>query len=230
MDSLIEIQDVTKIYTRGPNQVQVLDHIDLSVEEGWFVVLMGPSGSGKSTLLNLVAGVDEPTSGSVVVGGLDLSSMKESKITSWRTRNIGYVFQFYNLMPVLTAYENIELPLLLLSLSKKQRHDHVMAALEAVGLEDRSHHYPRQLSGGQEQRVALARAIVADTRVLLADEPTGNLDAESEIEIMELLRRLNSEFNKTILMVTHDASAAAYGHQVLKLEKGRLVAAEKEAV
>jgi putative ABC transport system ATP-binding protein len=185
---------------------------------------MGPSGSGKTTLLNIVAGIDRPTSGRVAVDGRDVLGMSESERTAWRTRTIGYVFQFHNLMPVLTAYENVELPLLLLPLSRKERHDHVLAALEAVGLLDRQGHFPRQLSGGQAQRVAIARAIVTDARILLADEPTGNLDAESAKEVMTLLKRLNQEYHKTILTVTHDANAAGYADRALRLEKGQLIA------
>jgi putative ABC transport system ATP-binding protein len=222
MQTAVQIRDLRKVYIRGRNEVIALEDIDLDIEQGSFVALMGPSGSGKTTLLNIIAGIDEPTSGAVSVDGADLRSMSDSQKTAWRTRSIGYIFQFYNLLPVLTAWENIELPLLALGLSKRSRRDHVEAALEAVGLTDRSRHYPRELSGGQEQRVAIARAIVTDARLLVADEPTGNLDAESEQEIMELLRRLNEEYDKTLIMVTHDAAAAAYAKRRLKLEKGRL--------
>ncbi|MFC1479347.1 ABC transporter ATP-binding protein [Planctomycetota bacterium] len=228
MDTCIEIRDLQKIYQQGPNEVRVLEHIELDVNTGEFVTLMGPSGSGKTTLLNIIGGIDLPTSGSVTVAGADVSGMTDSEKTSWRTRTIGYIFQFYNLMPVLTAYENVELPLLLLPLSKKERRDHVMAALEAVGILDRKDHFPRQLSGGQEQRVAIARAIVTDAKILLADEPTGNLDAASEKDIMQLLKQLNTDFNKTILMVTHDKTAADFTHRTLKLEKGLLAHEKKE--
>ena len=200
-----------------------LDDIDLDIPPGDFVALMGPSGSGKTTLLNIIAGIDHATVGSVTVNGADLDSMGESQRTAWRTRSIGYIFQFYNLLPVLTAWENIELPLLVLPLSKRERREHVETALEAVGLTDRGSHYPRELSGGQEQRVAIARAIVTDARILVADEPTGNLDAASETEIMELLSQLNAEYDKTLVMVTHDASAAAFAKRTLRLEKGKLM-------
>jgi putative ABC transport system ATP-binding protein len=229
MAPLIEIRDLEKTYVRAQSRIEVLDHVSLDVEAGEFLALMGPSGSGKTTLLNILAAIDHPTSGSVKIDGVDLAEMSESQKTSWRTRSIGYIFQFYNLMPVLTAYENVELPLLLLSLSKRERREHVEAALEAVALTDRSDHFPRQLSGGQEQRVAIARALVTDVRILVADEPTGNLDAQSETEIMELLERLHTEFDKTIVMVTHDATAAAYADRILRLEKGRLCPEKKEA-
>ena len=229
MPMVVQIRDLRKVYTRGRNEVVALEDINLDIAEGGFVALMGPSGSGKSTLLNIIAGVDEPTSGSVTVDGADLCSMSESQKTTWRTRSIGYIFQFYNLLPVLTAWENVELPLLALGLSRRRRRDHVETALEAVGLSDRSTHYPRELSGGQEQRVAIARAIVTDARILVADEPTGNLDADSETEIMELLQRLNGEHDKTLVLVTHDAAAAAYARRQIRLEKGRLVdASDKE--
>jgi len=226
METSVQVRDLTRTYVRGQNEVHALDHVSVEVESGEFVALMGPSGSGKSTLLNIIAGIDEPTSGAVLVDGVDLAAMNESQKTSWRTRSIGYVFQFYNLLPVLTAWENVELPLLVLALSKQDRREHVQIALEAVGLTDRAEHYPRELSGGQEQRVAIARAIVTDPRILVADEPTGNLDAEAEREIMELLQRLNKDYNKTMVMVTHDAAAAAYADRVLRLEKGKLVRSE----
>jgi len=226
METSVQVRDLTRTYVRGQNEVHALDHVSVEVESGEFVALMGPSGSGKSTLLNIIAGIDEPTSGAVLVDGVDLAAMNESQKTSWRTRSIGYVFQFYNLLPVLTAWENVELPLLVLALSKQDRREHVQIALEAVGLTDRAEHYPRELSGGQEQRVAIARAIVTDPRILVADEPTGNLDAEAEREIMELLQRLNKDYNKTMVMVTHDAAAAAYAARVLRLEKGKLVRSE----
>ena len=222
METCIEIRDLTKVYRAGPNEVRALDSVSLDIPRGAFVALMGPSGSGKTTLLNIIAGIDHTTSGRVAIEGVDIAAMTEADKARWRTRTIGYIFQFYNLLPVLTAYENVELPLLLLPLSKAQRHDHVMAALEAVNLSDRRSHYPRELSGGQEQRVAIARAIVTDARILVADEPTGNLDAENEQEIMALLKRLNKEFAKTMLMVTHDAAAAAFADHIVRLEKGSL--------
>ena len=223
MSRNIEIKDLMKVYTKGDNEIHALDHIDLTVQAGEFVALMGPSGSGKTTLLNIIAGVDFPTSGKVFVDEKDITALTESQKTKWRTRHIGYIFQFYNLMPVLTAYENVELPLLLLHMSKKERHEHVTAALEAVGISERSKHFPRELSGGQEQRVAIARAIVTDAHVVVADEPTGNLDAESEQEIMALLKQLNKQLEKTILMVTHDEAAAKFADRTVRLEKGKLV-------
>ena len=222
METSVQVRDLRRTYVRGQNEVCALDQVSVEVGAGEFVALMGPSGSGKSTLLNIIAGIDEPTSGAVVVDGVDLAAMNESQKTSWRTRSIGYVFQFYNLLPVLTAWENVELPLLVLALPKQERREHVQTALEAVGLTDRAEHYPRELSGGQEQRVAIARAIVTDPRILVADEPTGNLDAEAERDIMELLQRLNKDYSKTLIMVTHDAAAAGYADRVLRLEKGKL--------
>jgi putative ABC transport system ATP-binding protein len=197
----------------------------MTVEEGEFLALMGPSGSGKSTLLNLLAGIDQPSSGSIVIAGTEIAGLSESALASWRARHVGFIFQLYNLIPVLTAFENVELPLLLTNLSKKQRRDHVMTALEIVGLADRSKHYPRQLSGGQEQRVAIARAIVTDPTILLADEPTGDLDAKSGEEILTLLKSLNTQYKKTIIMVTHDPHAAERATQTYHLEKGTFVAA-----
>ncbi len=222
MTRAIEIRGLEKRYARGEGTVDVLEHIELDVEQGEFVALMGPSGSGKTTLLNIVAGIDSPSSGSVAVEGKDLLAMTDAEKTAWRTRTIGYVFQFHNLLPVLTAAENVELPLLLLPLSRRQRREHVSAALEAVGLEGRRDHRPRELSGGEEQRVAIARAIVTDSRILLADEPTGSLDADSAEGIMVLLQRLNSEFGKTVVVVTHDSKAAGYAGRCLRIEKGRL--------
>ena len=227
MDGYIRVRNLRKSYTRGANEILVLDGVDLDVREGEFVALMGPSGSGKTTLLNIIAGIDRPSGGTVTVDGADVTAMSDSQQTAWRTRNLGYVFQFYNLLPVLTAGENVELPLLVLSLSRRQRREHVLAALEAVGATDRMKHYPRQMSGGQEQRVAIARAIVTDARIIVADEPTGNLDAAAEKEIMELLRRLCDELDKTMILVTHDASAAAYADRVVRLEKGRIVPQEE---
>jgi putative ABC transport system ATP-binding protein len=222
MSSLIEIADLGKIYKQGEIEVEALKDVSLNIDAGDFVALMGPSGSGKTTLLNIIAGIDSQTSGSVTVAEENIASFNDAQRSAWRTRGIGYIFQFYNLIPVLTAYENIELPLLMFSMSKQERHDHVMASLEAVGATEFMKQFPRQLSGGQEQRVAIARAIVTDASILVADEPTGNLDAKSEAEIMTLLKRLNTEFKKTIIMVTHDASAAEYAHRTVRLEKGRL--------
>jgi putative ABC transport system ATP-binding protein len=224
MAAFIEIRDLGKAYRRGTNEVVALDRVSLDVAAGEFLALMGPSGSGKTTLLNIVAGVDRADRGSVTVDGVDLAGLTESEKTRWRAASAGYIFQFYNLIPVLTAYENVELPLLVRPLSRKERRDHTLAALEAVGLLDRQDHLPRQLSGGQEQRVAIARAIVTDPKLIVADEPTGNLDAGSEQEIMTLLKRLNKEFRKTMLMVTHDTAAAAFADRTVRLEKSRLCA------
>ena len=221
--ALIELRDVTKAYKRDAIEIPVLDRMSMSIEAGEYVALMGPSGSGKSTLLNLLAGIDRPTRGSVRVGDTEISALSERALATWRARHIGFIFQLYNLIPVLTAFENVELPLLLTSLTKKQRRDHVMTALGIVGLADRDSHYPRQLSGGQEQRVAIARAIVTDPTILLADEPTGDLDKKSEEEVLTLLQRLNKEFKKAIVMVTHDPKAAACAVRTVMLEKGALV-------
>jgi len=221
--ALIELRDVAKTYRRDQIEVPVLDGVSITVPEGDFLGLMGPSGSGKSTLLNLLAGIDRPTRGSVRIGGTEISSLPERALAGWRARHIGFIFQLYNLIPVLTAFENVELPLLLTTLSKKQRREHVMTALNIVSLADRASHYPRQLSGGQEQRVAIARAIVTDPTLLLADEPTGDLDAKSAGEVLTLLQRLNREFKKTIVMVTHDPHAAERAAHILHLEKGTLV-------
>jgi putative ABC transport system ATP-binding protein len=222
---LIELKDVRKKYKRDTIEIPVLDGVSMSVDEGDFLALMGPSGSGKSTLLNLLAGIDQPTSGSIRIGGTEISALPERALAPWRARHVGFIFQLYNLIPVLTAFENVELPLLLTNLSKKQRREHVMTALEIVGLSDRAGHYPRQLSGGQEQRVAIARAVVTDPTLLLADEPTGDLDAKSGAEILTLLQRLNAEFKKTIIMVTHDPNAAERATHTYHLEKGTFVAA-----
>jgi len=221
--ALIELQDVTKSYKRDSIEIPVLDRVTISVPAGEYLGLMGPSGSGKSTLLNLLAGIDRPTHGSIRVGDTDTTRLSERALAAWRARHIGFIFQLYNLIPVLTAFENVELPLLLTNLSKKQRRDHVMTALGIVSLSDRAQHYPRQLSGGQEQRVAIARAIVTDPTLLLADEPTGDLDAKSAGEVLTLLQRLNQEYKKTIIMVTHDPHAAERATRVLHLEKGTLV-------
>jgi putative ABC transport system ATP-binding protein len=222
---LIDLRDVTKTYKRDAIEVPVLDGVTMSVDEGQFVALMGPSGSGKSTLLNLLAGIDRPTSGSIRVAGAEIGNLSERQLAQWRAQHVGFIFQLYNLIPVLTAFENVELPLLLTNLSAKQRREHVMIALDIVGLSERARHYPRQLSGGQEQRVAIARAIVTDPTMLLADEPTGDLDAKSGQEILTLLQRLNGEFKKTIIMVTHDPHAAERATRVLHLEKGMFVPA-----
>jgi len=221
--TLIELNGVAKSYKRDAIEIPVLDGVTITVDEGDFLGLMGPSGSGKSTLLNLLAGIDRPSRGTIRIGGTDISALSESALATWRARHIGFIFQLYNLIPVLTAFENVELPLLLTSLSKKMRRDHVMTALGIVGLGDREKHYPRQLSGGQEQRVAIARAIVTDPTLLLADEPTGDLDAKSAGEVLTLLQRLNQEYKKTIVMVTHDPHAAERASHLLHLEKGTLV-------
>ncbi|OLD67331.1 MAG: ABC transporter ATP-binding protein [Acidobacteria bacterium 13_1_40CM_2_68_10] len=220
--SLISIEHVSKVYRRDSLQIPVLEDIKLEIGKGDFVALMGPSGSGKTTLLNLIAGIDTPTAGRIIIDGRDISSMNESGLARWRSDHIGFIFQLYNLIPVLTAFENVELPLLLTKLSRKERQEHVRTALSIVGLADRMDHYPRQLSGGQEQRVAIARAIVADPLILVADEPTGDLDAKSAEEILDLLNRLNGEFHKTVVMVTHDPRAAARAHRLLHLDKGVL--------
>ena len=219
---MIEVRNVSKSYHRDSLLVPVLNDISITVPEGEFMALMGPSGSGKTTLLNLIAGIDKPDKGSIKVNATDISSLSESGLAKWRANNVGFIFQFYNLLPVLTAFENVELPLLLTNLSKKERREHVEATLKLVGLADRMKHYPKQLSGGQEQRVAIARALVTDPTVLVADEPTGDLDRVSASEVMTLLDRLNKEFKKTIVMVTHDPRAAEKAHQVKHLDKGEL--------
>jgi putative ABC transport system ATP-binding protein len=222
MGELVEVVNVYKAYRRDGMEIPVLENISLTVKEGDFVALMGPSGSGKTTLLNLIAGIDRPSKGRIVVGGDDLSSLSETALAKWRARHIGMIFQFYNLMPVLTAFENVELPLLLTKLSKKQRKEHVDTALGVVGLTDRAAHYPKQLSGGQQQRVAIARAVVTDPTILVADEPTGDLDRKSGDEVLTLMDRLNSEFKKTVIMVTHDPHAAEKAHVIRHLDKGEL--------
>ena len=219
---MIEIHNISKSYRRDSLEVPVLSNITIDVPQGEFLALMGPSGSGKTTLLNLIAGIDRPDRGSIVVNGTDIATLNESTLATWRSRNVGFIFQFYNLLPVLTAFENVELPLLLTHLSRKERREHVEASLKLVGLEDRMKYYPKQLSGGQEQRVAIARAIVTDPTVLVADEPTGDLDRVSAGEVMTLLDRLNKEFKKTIVMVTHDPRAAEKAHKVMHLDKGEL--------
>jgi putative ABC transport system ATP-binding protein len=228
METLVEIRDVRKVYKRDAFDVPVLNGITLDVPRGDFLALMGPSGSGKTTLLNLMAGIDRPTSGRIIVDGKEISRFSETALASWRARHVGFIFQLYNLIPVLNAFENVELPLLLTKLSKKERREHVATALNVVGLGDRMAHYPRQLSGGQEQRVAIARAIVTDPSIIVADEPTGDLDARNAQETLDLLQRLNEEFEKTIIMVTHDPRAAQHGRRTLHLEKGLL--AESGAV
>src|SRR6184192_4935557 len=218
METLVEIRDVRKVYKRDQFDVPVLNGITLDVPRGDFLALMGPSGSGKTTLLNLIAGIDRPTSGRILVDGKEISRFSETALASWRARHVGFIFQLYNLIPVLNAFENVELPLLLTKLNKKQRRQHVEAALNIVGLNDRMFHYPRQLSGGQEQRVAIARAVVTDPTIIVADEPTGDLDAKNAEEILNLLQRLNEEFDKTIVMVTHDPKAAQHARRMLHLE------------
>jgi putative ABC transport system ATP-binding protein len=218
----IEIRGLTKSYRRGDQIVPVLSDITLDVAPGEFTALMGPSGSGKSTLLNLIAGIDKPDSGALRVGGLDISALTESELADWRARHIGFIFQFYNLMPVLSAFENIELPLMLTPLSRRERRERVELTLTMMGLADRSTHYPSELSGGQQQRVAIARAIVTDPELIVADEPTGDLDRVSAADILALLRRLNESLGKTILMVTHDAQAARSARRIIHLDKGEL--------
>jgi putative ABC transport system ATP-binding protein len=221
-DSLITIDHVGKVYHRDALEIPVLDDINLEIPAGEFVSLMGPSGSGKTTLLNLIAGIDSPTRGRIRIGGKDVGAMSQSELAKWRSSTIGFIFQLYNLLPVLTAFENVELPLLLTHLKKGERKHHVETALKIVSLTDRMDHYPRQLSGGQEQRVAIARAIVSDPTILVADEPTGDLDAKSAEEILTLLNRLNGEYKKTIVMVTHDPKAAGRAHRMVHLDKGVL--------
>jgi putative ABC transport system ATP-binding protein len=225
--ALIQVRGLNKTYRRGGEQIQVLQGLNLDVDQGDFVGFMGPSGSGKTTLLNLLGALDVPTAGSISVAGDEITHMSSGKLTEWRARHVGFVFQMYNLIPVLTAFQNVELPLLLTRLSRSERRQHVETALAIVGLADRMDHYPRQLSGGQEQRVAIARAIVSDPTFLLCDEPTGDLDRKSADEIMALIAELVDHHNKTVLMVTHDPVVAARAHTVLHLEKGILVEAAK---
>ena len=220
--ALIEVQNLSKSYRRDSLEIPVLRNISLNVSEGEFIAFMGPSGSGKTTLLNLIAGIDRPSEGRILIAGVDVTELTETELAAWRSRNVGFIFQFYNLIPVLTAVENVELPLILTPLSKKQRRAHAETALEVVGLADRMQHYPRQLSGGQEQRVAIARAIASDPAILVADEPTGDLDKVSAEEVLDLMDRLNRELTKTILMVTHDPRAAERARSVRHLEKGEL--------
>ena len=220
--SIVSVQNISKSYWRDSMEIPVLRNISFDVPEGEFVGLMGPSGSGKTTLLNLIAGIDRPSQGAIIVSSTDVTRLNESQLAKWRAHNIGFVFQFYNLLPVMTAFENVELPLLLTKLTKKERREHVEFALKVVGLEDRMDHYPKQLSGGQEQRVAIARAIVTDPTILIADEPTGDLDKTSAMEILNLLEQLNDGFKKTIIMVTHDPRAADKAHIIKHLDKGEL--------
>jgi putative ABC transport system ATP-binding protein len=220
--AMVDVRNVTKVYRKDAEELVVLNGLSLQVQEGDYAALMGPSGSGKSTLLNLIAGIDKPTSGDVVVAGTNVAQLGETELASFRSHNVGFIFQFYNLIPVLNATENVELPLLLTHLSKAQRRERALTALKVVGLADRATHYPRQLSGGQEQRVAIARAIVTDPKVLVADEPTGDLDAKSAHEILDLMGALNKDFGKTIVMVTHDPRAAERAKTQHHLEKGVL--------
>jgi len=220
---LVDISHVAKSYRRGVQTVPVLSDITLGIGEGDFVALMGPSGSGKSTLLNLIAGIDRPDSGELKVGGLDITRLPEAALAEWRAAHVGFIFQFYNLMPVLTAFENIELPLMLTRLTRKERRERVGLVLEMVNLADRMHHYPSELSGGQQQRVAIARAFIADPTLIVADEPTGDLDRASAEEVLSLMQRFNRELGKTIIMVTHDAHAAAAAKALVHLEKGELI-------
>ncbi len=221
--ALIECRNLTRTYTKGSTTITPLDDLDLDIESGTFIALMGPSGSGKTTLLNLIAGIDSPTSGSLIVAGADLATLSGAKLAQWRAEHIGYIFQLYNLIPVLTAYENVELPLLLKPMSRRERHRKVSAALDLVGIADRYDHFPRQLSGGQEQRVAIARAIVSDPTIIVADEPTGDLDRASAAEIMSLLQRVNRELGRTLIMVTHDPKTTEFAEKTLHLDKGKLV-------
>jgi putative ABC transport system ATP-binding protein len=221
--SLIQVRDLDKKYKRGDGEIHVLQGLNLDVDKGEFIAFMGPSGSGKTTLLNLLGGLDVPTRGSITVAGDEVTHMSAAKLTEWRARHVGFIFQIYNLIPVLNAFQNVELPLLLTKLSKAERRDHVETALSVVGLADRMKHFPRQLSGGQEQRVAIARAIVADPTFLLCDEPTGDLDRKSADEVMALMEELVGKYHKTVLMVTHDPLVAARAHATFHLEKGALI-------
>ncbi len=224
-EPLIQCRGLTKSYKKGDNTITPLQELDLDVPAGDFLALMGPSGSGKTTLLNLIAGIDRPTGGRLVIGGTDIATLSRTRLADWRSTHVGYVFQLYNLVPVLTAYENVELPLLLHRMSPRERHARVQTALQLVGVADRHDHYPRQLSGGQEQRVAIARAIVTDPTIIVGDEPTGDLDQESATAIMDLMTQLCDGLGKTLILVTHDAKCAAYAKRTLHLEKGQLVEA-----
>jgi len=220
---VVQVRNVSKVFRRDAFEVKALEEVSLNIAEGEFLALMGPSGSGKTTLLNMIAAIDRPTSGELLVMGQNIFQLSDKQTARWRNEHIGYVFQTFNLIPVLTAFENVELPLLLSKLTQQQRREHVMTALRLVGLEDRVNHLPKQLSGGQEQRVAIARASVTDPTLVLADEPTGDLDSHSATEILEILKRLNESFKKTVVMVTHDPHAAAYAHTTRHLEKGMLL-------
>ena len=222
-DPIVQIRDLTKFYRHGEIEVTALDRISVDIQEQEFMALMGPSGSGKSTLLHIIAGLDRPTDGVCLVRGINVGNLSETELADWRNNHVGFVFQTFNLIPVLTAAENVELPLLLTGLSKRERRDHVAAALALVGLGDRARHLPRQLSGGQEQRVAIARALVTDPPLVVADEPTGNLDAHSAHEVLSLLQTLNRQAGKTIILVTHDPKAAAFAQRTIHLEKGQLL-------
>ncbi len=222
-EALIRIRQLSKVYHRGGQRIAVLENLDLTVQPAEFVALMGPSGSGKSTLLNLIAGIDQPTSGTIEIGGVDIATLGERALADWRAANVGFIFQFYNLMPVLTAYENVELPLLLTNLTRRERRAHVEAALEMVKLADRMDHFPNELSGGQQQRVAIARALVTDPTLIVADEPTGDLDRATGEEVLRLMDELHRDLGKTIVMVTHDPKAAARAGRLIHLEKGLLV-------
>ena len=222
VEALVEIRNLAKSYQRGGQTVPVLSDITLDIEAGDFIALMGPSGSGKTTLLNLIAGIDKPDAGSLRVGGVDIAALSEAELADWRAANVGFIFQFYNLMPVLTAYENVELPLMLTPLSRAERRARVELVLSVVGLADRMEHYPNELSGGQQQRVAIARAVVADPTLIVADEPTGDLDRVSAADILLMMQRLNEEIGKTIIMVTHDATAARAAKHLVHLDKGEL--------
>jgi putative ABC transport system ATP-binding protein len=228
--ALVLIEGLSKSYMRGDQEIPVLRNMSLTVEPGEFLALMGPSGSGKTTLLNLIAGIDRPDQGTLRIAGVDISDLGESELSAWRASHVGFIFQFYNLIPVLSAFENVQLPLLLTSLSRKDRKNHAMAALEAVGLSDRVDHYPSQLSGGQQQRVAIARAIVTDPVILVADEPTGDLDKKSASDVLNLLGQLNEVFHKTIVMVTHDPRAAKKSKRILYLDKGVLANSLKNEI
>ena len=221
--TLIECRELTRQYRKGENVIRPLDGLNLDIPRGDFLALMGPSGSGKTTLLNLLAGIDSPTSGTIIVDDINIASLSRNQLASWRSTHVGYIFQLYNLVPVLTAFENVELPLLLQSMSRRERQRRVSESLELVGISDRHDHFPRQLSGGQEQRVAIARAIVTDPTIIVADEPTGDLDKSSAHAIMQLLQRLNTELDKTIIMVTHDEHTTDYAKRTLHLDKGQLV-------
>ncbi len=220
--NIVSIRHLSKIYAQGEIQVTALNDISLDIQAGEFLALMGPSGSGKSTLLHIIAGIDRPTTGECHVQGIDVTQLNETQLADWRNQNVGFVFQTFNLIPVLTAYENIELPLLLTRLTRRQRRQQVETALELVGLADRAHHLPRQLSGGQEQRVAIARALVTDPKLVVADEPTGNLDSHSAHEVLSVLQSLSKDAGKTVILVTHDPKAAAFGSRTIHLEKGEL--------